>query len=1300
MPGLPLGWESDYDGQRWFYTYKPSGHIQYHFPSEGDEFPDFVDSAAPAPDLAPEERLESQQQVRRQTSTTGTRAPPVSNGASKPDKPLMSATAQPVSFVWEADEEDEGEQVFQPESFMFLGPGAYADVSPLNEEEEEAAKRVVAGGIGERFEGGGLGVGGKAVSPVASGKTTPMMPKSELSVAPGQGESAAARSGPAAVESAPVMSEPVQPGPVSPPVAESQPTIHMIDGREMPHELPVDIQPPPPPPPPPVFDPVGIVAEMPTEHTAVAHIELHPDPVEMGDNSILAPIETAAPGGMAELPERTSPKPTGGIGQQPAYRPYVPGQDDAAATTQPTTDKRRSTPGSLQREVSLMLGSRPESAATFNPSTVPRVLSPAQMPPKSSIAGNVQQTAPQQGAPAPAIHSSVGKGTTEGKASDQSLSHVPSVLQPAKNGQNRHSLQGPPQPAAHLVGNDASRNPQSQGVLSKFPSILRPAHGRGATSPPEKQAPPTQNQVPTPATVPGPTNPNGGAQGQQPPRPGVRRVSTGPAQSPSQAPLAGAQAYVPYQGPPGGQTPPQGPWQIQQPVRPTSAMPTIGHVQQSARNQWPGWYRQMPPSNASGQPPTGAPPYGQMQQPPQPGQPQVPQQRLQQMQNVQSAHPGRSQSALGNPSPQQGVVGPQQQSVPINQTPPLQGVRRASTFSPGDVSPIRSRSESQSSLFPLQTPSPMEPFRRDSSNLSIAQSVNGTGYTPAPSNETSRPAPHAITQGGVQGAPGPPVPTKVPLQHAPGSFFPVQRPSQGGGGQSQTQPPGPQGQVQQPPSASPPQHPSNEHPIGFQATMANVAQRPTAQSKPGPPQNNNAQQQSSQPAQPPPQGSATSTPAHLLGRIEEHDESEAASEPNATPQGTRPSSMASSMQQSPHVQRQSIQQPPAQASAGPQPPATGAVTQGPGVPPEQGTIQQTQWQPAPGQALPQGQHPGQPPVGQPPRGQMQSQGPIHPQGFAQPGQRVQQQPPWAGPIYAGAPSQGFRPSSAPPQTVNNPAGKEKEKEKKWAKWFKSSKPLQSPKPQQQSMQYPPGQMPTQGNPNQSPQQWASGQYVQPPGWQPGHGAPPPGFQPDMPPQFNPGSQMGGPMPPGMMPPGQGPMPSQGRHSMSDSASTSTVGSAMHPQQAVQQQQQPGHAPGLGPQPVGNSQHSQSVPAVPLTSNQPGPRGPGHHHAKSHSNTSLPPQRQMQQMPPQGQPQPQLGQGLKPAAQQNLMPAPLFANPNAAAPNSNAQPLTVTGSTNVHAMPQGQPPRDDRWAKNAAADYSGGDWGADEDWQRR
>ena len=85
--------------------------------------------APPAPALAPEERLESQQQVRRRGDTGG--------GYGRRGKaPVMSATGGPVSTTWDDDDGEDG--YFQPESFMFLGPGAYNDVSPMVDDDAQS----------------------------------------------------------------------------------------------------------------------------------------------------------------------------------------------------------------------------------------------------------------------------------------------------------------------------------------------------------------------------------------------------------------------------------------------------------------------------------------------------------------------------------------------------------------------------------------------------------------------------------------------------------------------------------------------------------------------------------------------------------------------------------------------------------------------------------------------------------------------------------------------------------------------------------------------------------------------------------------------------------------------------------------------------------------------------------------------------------------------------------------------------------------------------------------------------------
>lgn len=73
MTMLPHGWTADYDGARWFYVYGATGQSQFQFPQPGDEFPDFGGAGVtllPAVELKPEEKLESERQVRRLLNTS------------------------------------------------------------------------------------------------------------------------------------------------------------------------------------------------------------------------------------------------------------------------------------------------------------------------------------------------------------------------------------------------------------------------------------------------------------------------------------------------------------------------------------------------------------------------------------------------------------------------------------------------------------------------------------------------------------------------------------------------------------------------------------------------------------------------------------------------------------------------------------------------------------------------------------------------------------------------------------------------------------------------------------------------------------------------------------------------------------------------------------------------------------------------------------------------------------------------------------------------------------------------------
>lgn len=97
MASLPTGWKADYDGQRWFFTYGPTGQSQFQFPRPGDEFPDFYccsGAAVPAVELLPEEKLESEKQVRRMLNVSGS-ADPGSAGEVLDEKGVLSGRESP-----------------------------------------------------------------------------------------------------------------------------------------------------------------------------------------------------------------------------------------------------------------------------------------------------------------------------------------------------------------------------------------------------------------------------------------------------------------------------------------------------------------------------------------------------------------------------------------------------------------------------------------------------------------------------------------------------------------------------------------------------------------------------------------------------------------------------------------------------------------------------------------------------------------------------------------------------------------------------------------------------------------------------------------------------------------------------------------------------------------------------------------------------------------------------------------------------------------------------------------------------
>ncbi|KAG8669543.1 hypothetical protein FPOAC2_08876 [Fusarium poae] len=639
MSGLPEGWEADYDGRRWFYKYKPTGHIQYHFPKEGDEFPDFIDSFSPAPDLAPEERLESQQQVRRHGSTT---AAPARLSPKKDDGGYgMSATARPVSMTWDGAFEEES-TVFQPENFMYLGPGTYTDVSPLAEEEEEAARRVVAGGIEGRVDKSPS----KGVSPLNSERTTPSQ---------------------STANAGPIAGEPVL---VPPTVVEE---IHEMPSHE----------------PPPAPDPVGIIAEMPTYDTAQAHIEKHPPPIEMADNTVLAPIETAVP--VAELPERTSPiekkkdEPQLAPGSLRNYsipmRPLKIDKnplEDAPPMVQPYKPETRieipPNPAPLRRSTfqpgEPMANSSPIRPPDRGHAGTPNVLSPPQVPPKRPL-------------------------------DEPSQPQIP--FKPAFDQSSRANL--PP-----VAAKNAPYIPGQEPELSHMPSVLKPARGKGPgqpepgpTRPPQGHVyvPPTQGKHP-PSMTPAPMVQQ---QRLEEPRMGVQRINTVPDSLPSQRPQSVIQNG--HQGLPLSTAN-----RPHMPKRPASVMPDMMGTQTQAQYRSP--IEGVPPKNlprsATAGPGTQFPPYP--------------------VDNLPYPDDRPAFRREDPPYPEEPFV--QKTSIPdrgpVNPSPPPHNNRRHSSYSSAIVSPD-SRHGSMS--FPTQTPSPMEHSRRASTTSSSIPN-----YTPSPVSNT------------------------------------------------------------------------------------------------------------------------------------------------------------------------------------------------------------------------------------------------------------------------------------------------------------------------------------------------------------------------------------------------------------------------------------------------------------------------------------------------------------------------------------------------------------------------------------
>ncbi|KAI2622138.1 hypothetical protein GGS26DRAFT_567884 [Hypomontagnella submonticulosa] len=126
MSRLPEGWESDYDGSRWFYRYKTTGLTQYHFPRPGDEFPELVGLGFTPLDPTLGAGLKGEHPAAQKDIHDG-----MNNASATPNPGGDGRTKASAN---EAHMGATG--YFDPDSFMYFGLN---DISPIGDENNSAA---------------------------------------------------------------------------------------------------------------------------------------------------------------------------------------------------------------------------------------------------------------------------------------------------------------------------------------------------------------------------------------------------------------------------------------------------------------------------------------------------------------------------------------------------------------------------------------------------------------------------------------------------------------------------------------------------------------------------------------------------------------------------------------------------------------------------------------------------------------------------------------------------------------------------------------------------------------------------------------------------------------------------------------------------------------------------------------------------------------------------------------------------------------------------------------------------------
>ncbi|KAI0486318.1 hypothetical protein F4859DRAFT_528102 [Xylaria cf. heliscus] len=124
-PSLPDNWESDYDGNRWCFRYKPTGRIQYRFPQPGDELVGFFDVTRLV-ELTPEERLRFEQEVKRRNNSSSNN----DTERDKKEKKMTTATEEEYGLSASDNWDNSADFLQDHDSFsLFWDDGAQGTAS-------------------------------------------------------------------------------------------------------------------------------------------------------------------------------------------------------------------------------------------------------------------------------------------------------------------------------------------------------------------------------------------------------------------------------------------------------------------------------------------------------------------------------------------------------------------------------------------------------------------------------------------------------------------------------------------------------------------------------------------------------------------------------------------------------------------------------------------------------------------------------------------------------------------------------------------------------------------------------------------------------------------------------------------------------------------------------------------------------------------------------------------------------------------------------------------------------------------